>query len=182
MATKYLAQLADLATQTKKPANDPRLELALRRASNRFRDEVGHPVHRVENDSIRLNGRGTDTVHLPARPVDVHSVTVGGAVLVPDVDYEVDDDAGILRRLGNVWPDGLGRIRVVYSHGWEEIPGGIQDAVLEHAVTVAMVQAHLQQNSAGSTQASHFGAALVGTTEKWTKAVNKYSLNVGDRA
>lgn len=182
MAPKYLAKLADLSTQTRLPVNDPELELALRRASNRFRDAVHHPVHRVENETIRLNGRGGQTLHLPARPVDVHTVEVGGVVLVEGTGYEVDADAGILRRLGNYWPDGLGRIKVTYSHGWEEIPGGIEDAVLEHAATIAMVQAHLQQNSAGSTQESYGAAALIGTTQKWTDAVEKYRLNVGDRS
>lgn len=164
------------------PVNDPDLELALRRASDRFRDAVNHPISRVENDSIRLNGNGTDTVHLPARPVDVHTVTVGGVVLVEDRDYQVDTGAGILRRLGGWWPDGLGTVRVVYSHGWEEIPGGVQDAVLEHAATVALVQAHIQQNSAGGTQESYGAQALVGTTQKWEDAVAKYSVGRGDKS
>lgn len=183
MAPTYLAALTDLKL---KPGlsvlSEAELELALRRASNRFRDDVHHPVSRVENDSIRLNGSGGRTLHLPARPVDIHSVEVGGTVLVEDVDFEVDRDAGIMRRLGGFWPDGLGRIRVEYSHGWADIPGGIQDAVLEHATTIAMVEAHMQQNSAGSTQESYGAAALIGTTSKWEAAVGKYRLNVGDRS
>lgn len=107
---------------------------------------------------------------------------VGGTLLVEDTDYEVDQDAGIMRRLGGFWPDGLGRIRVNYSHGWAEVPGGIQDAVLEHATTIAMVEAHLQQNSAGSTQESYGAAALIGTTAKWQSAVDKYRINTGDRS
>lgn len=182
MAPKYLATLADLSTKTRIPVNDPDLELALRRASNRFRDDVGHPVHRVENETIRRNGNGSQTLLLPARPVDIHTVEVGGVALVEGVDFQVDEDAGILRRVGGWWPDGLGTVKVTYSHGWEEIPGGIEDAVLEHAATIAMVQAHVQQESAGSTQSSQIAQALVGTTAKWEAAVSKYRLNVGDRS
>lgn len=140
-----------------------------------------HPVLRVENDVIYLNGRGGDTLHLKAIPADVHTVEVGGETLVRDTDYQVDGDAGILRAAG-IWPDGLGNVKVTYSHGYETVPGDIQDAVLEHATTMVKVFAHLQQNSAGSTQESYQQAALVGTTAKWVECVEKYKINVADRA
>ena len=74
------------------------------------------------------------------------------------------------------FPEGLGNVKVTYDHGWAEIPGDVQDAVLEHAATLARVLAHLQQNSAGSTQESYGQAAMVGTTAKWADTVARYSL------
>lgn len=177
----YLANLSDLATKVRKPANDPNVELALRNSSGRFAGAVGYPVSKVENDVAWLNGNGTSTLLLRARPVEVHEVEADGVVLDPG-DYWQDRDSGIIRLKGGGWfPDGLGNIKVTYTHGWDPIPEDIQDAVLEHAATMARVLAHLQQNSAGSTQESYGQAAMVGVTQKWSDVVAKYSLN-GDRA
>lgn len=176
-----LANLADLSTKAKLPANDPRLELALRNSSGRFAGQVGYPVGRVTNDVTWLNGNGAERLFLKARPVDVHEVEVEGVVLSP-AQYWVDRDSGIIRLKNRGWfPDGLGNVKIRYDHGWDPIPEDVQDAVLEHAVTMARVMAHLQQNSAGSTQESYGQAAMVGTTQKWVDAVAKYSAN-GDRA
>lgn len=175
----YLAESSELATLTRLPANDPELLLGLKRASDRFRGAVGFPVHRVTGDTAELNGNGTSTLLLPALAVDVHSVSVDGQLL-PATSYSVDKSAGILRRKDGVWPDDLGNVVVGYDHGWESIPGDIQDAVLEHAATVALVLTHLQQNSAGSVQESYGAAAMVGITAKWADAVARYS--VGGRA
>lgn len=173
----YLAKQTDLATKARLRVNDPNVELALRNSSDRFRGEVGYPVHRVVGDVVYLNGKGTAKMVLPARPVDVHSVEVDGAVLLPGVGFRQDRDAGIIERTAGWFPEGLGTVKVTYDHGWEVIPGDIEDAVLEHATTIARVMAHLQQNSAGSTQESYGAAAMVGVTQKWAAAVARYSLN-----
>lgn len=176
MPEPYLAKAKDLSTLTGLPENDAELLLGLQRASNRFRGDVGYPVHRVANDVVRLNGSGTRTLLLPAFPVDVHTVSVDGEPLVYRTDYSVDARYGILRRRnGLVWPEDLGSVEVTYSHGWEAVPGDVEDAVLEHAATITMVLVHVQQNSAGSTQESYGAAAMVGTTAKWSAAVAKYS-------
>lgn len=172
----YLANLSDLAAKVRLPETAPNLELALRNSSDRFRGEVGYPVHRVTNDVVFLNGHGTDTLVLPARPVDVHSVEVDGLVLsAAQREFSVDRAGGVIRARGAVFPDDLGNVKVIYSHGWEVIPGDIADAVLEHAATLARVLAHLQQNSAGSTQESYGQAAMVGVTQKWADTVARYS-------
>lgn len=172
---KYLATIKDLAILTRLPETSPELELGLRRASDRFRGDVGYPVHRVAGDTVVLNGSGTRTLLLPAFPVDIHTVDIDGEQLTRPADYRVDQRNGILRRVGGIWPDALGNVTVEYSHGWEDVPGDVQDAVLEHAATITMVLVHLQQNSAGSAQESYGAAAMVGTTAKWSAAVAKYS-------
>ena len=178
-----LANLTDLQNRLKRLESDPALlELALRRASNRFRGAVGHPVERVADDTAYLNGDGTDTLHLPARPVDVHAVKVDGTLLVPVRDYSVDRNSGVIRRKNGWFTDDLGNVEVVYDHGYADIPGDIQDAVLEQASTLALHLAHLQQNSAGSTQESYAAQATVGTTAAWTAAVERYRVGKGDRS
>lgn len=177
----YLAKEEDLKTLLRhENIDDTELRLALRRASDRFRGNVDHPVHRVEDDQVRANGTGTARLLLKAAPITDISVTVDGRRLTEGADYQVDRNAGILYRRprGLWWPAGYGNVHVTYTHGWpaEEIPGDIQDAVLEHATTLAMVFAHLQQEGTGSVQATYGPAALVGTTQKWEDAVNKYKL------
>jgi hypothetical protein len=172
-----LAALTDLKTLLDgEPVSDAALTLALQRASDRFRGLVGHPVHLVTAERIWLGGDGTAVLLLPAAPVTDITVTVDGRQLTP-ADFEIARRHGILRRKGGqAWPRGLDNIEIVYSHGYETIPGMIADAVLEHAATLALVHAHVQQESAGSISASYGAAATIGTTQKWADAVNAYRL------
>ncbi|UXE04746.1 head-to-tail adaptor [Arthrobacter phage Shambre1] len=194
MATPPLVKTSDLAILTGKPSTDPRLALAAQRASDRFLGAIGYDPRAKAGDQVQLNGTGTSTLLLPAAPVTaINAVTVRGTAvwagsgpryrsgywasteLLDGPDFELDAAAGILRRNG-VWPDGLGNVTVDYDHGFEELPGDIADAVLEHATTLAMVLIHIQQESGGSTSATYGKEATVGTTQKWVDAVEKYRL------
>lgn len=185
-----LAAIADLATQTGLPAADPRLELALRRATDRFIGECNHRngndepcLFREADDEIYVDGSGGETLLLPAGPiVGIPTVFVDGVVL--GGTFQVNRRAAILRRIGGVWPRGLGNILVTYTHGFEEskIPGDISDAVLEHAATLATTMAHIQQEGGLSQSVTNFAAAQVGVTQKWVDTVQRYQLNRGDRA
>jgi hypothetical protein len=181
MATTYLATPEQLATLTKLPANDPNLLLALERASDRFRAAVGYPVHQVTDDVIWLDGDGTDTLLLPAAPFTTLSVELNGAALVAGSGYQASRRAGILRRAGG-WPDGLENIKVTYTHGWVIIPGAIVDAVLEQAATQAKDLAHIASESAGGQSITYGAQAMIGVTQKWVDAVEKYSLGRADRS
>lgn len=166
----------------KLPATDPRVELALRRASNRFRDAVGYPVHQVVGDHIWLDGDGTTTLLLPSIPVTAFSLSVAGAVLVQGTDYQLSRKNGVVRKVGGVWKDGLENIEVTYTHGWETIPGGIEDAVLEQASVQATQLVHIQRNDSGPVGQTFGAQATVGVTQKWADAVNKYAIGSGDRS
>lgn len=174
----YLAKPEDLAALIRLPETSPRLLLALERASNRFRAEVGHPVHLVQGDVVELDGDGTDTLHLPAAPFTSISVKVDGAAVT---DFTASRRSGVLRRACR-WPDGLGNIQVTYTHGYAVIPGAIQDAVLEQAAVQAVVLPGVQQETAGSQSITWGVSATTGATQKWTDAVNTYSLGRGDRS
>lgn len=173
MEAPLLAEPADLATLTALPETDPNLALALKRASARFQGPggIGYPLH-YETETIRLDGTGTHVLFLPAAPVDTITVTLDGQVLT---DYVISRRNGILRRR-EVWPNGLENIEVTYAHGYQDIPEDVQDAVLEHATTLAMVYAHVQQESGGGTQVTYGAAATVGTTQKWVETVEAYRL------
>lgn len=171
----------------------PKVALAARRATDRFLGEIGRELHR-RTETVTLNGSGTRTLLLPGAPVTtISSVVVAGATYAlqdpatpttAPAFYEQDLRAGILRAVNGVWPEGLGNIQVTYTHGYagiDDVPGDIQDAVLEHASTIAMVLAHLQQESGGSTSATYGQTALVGTTAKWVQVVQKYRLQAATR-
>lgn len=176
MAEPYLAPPAELATLTKLPADSPALLLALSRASDRFRQAVGHPVHLVEDDDVVLNGDGSEILLLPAAPFTDITVLVDGTEVT---DYTADRRGGYLRRTGR-WPYGLGNIEVTYSHGYSVIPGGIRDAVLEQA-QLNLIRAGVQAESAGTQSVTWGSQATTGVTARWSEAVAVYQLGRGDR-
>jgi hypothetical protein len=178
MAEPYLATPEDLAVLTKLPADSQLLLVALNRASERFRLAVGHPVHKVEDDLVLLDGDGTDFLFLPAAPFTDITVLVDGAAVT---DFVANRRTGVLRRK-SLWPEGMGNVSVVYSHGYDPIPGGIQDAVLEQASVLALVQAGVQSETAGPQQVTYGQQATTGTTQRWAEAVAVYRLGRGDRS
>lgn len=175
MEPPLLAEPEELATLTNLSATDANLALALKRASARFQGPggVGYQLHYQENDTIHLDGTGSRVLLLPAVPIEHLTVAIDGK---PVSDWALATRNGVLYRDGGIWPAGLENIEITYSHGYRQIPGDIQDAVLEHATTLAMVYAHVQQESAGGTQVSYGAAATVGTTQKWVETVNAYRL------
>lgn len=173
-----LGSVDDLATHTRLPADSDRLKLAMRRATDRFIGEVGHPLLLVEDDTVELDGNGMHILHLPAAPVKGRpTVVVDGEEID---DFQISRRHGILRRTRGRWPHGLGNVEVTYSHGYKDVPGDVSDAVLEHAATIATSLAHVQQESAGSNSVGFGTTAAVGVTQKWADAVERYRLNTGD--
>src|SRR5690625_3682743 len=79
-------------------------------ATQAIRDYCGWHVAPVEEETLTLDGTGTDTLLLPSRlVVDVTSVKVRGEELPKD-SYEWST-IGALRRLGNIWPDSYRSLR-----------------------------------------------------------------------
>lgn len=175
-----LADADDLATKLDVPATDGKLLLALKRASDRFRGAVGHPVTKVEGDTIELDGNGSHSLLLPAAPIiGTPVVTVDGAAVS---DFSVSRSRGMLRRRSTVWPDDLGNIEVTYDHGYEDVPGDIADAVLEQAELQFQILAGVAQMSLGSESFAFGAQATVGITQRWADAVATYQIGRGDRS
>lgn len=178
----YLADPADLAAWLPVPADDPKLLAALTAASRRFAGAVRHPVRAVTGDTVTLYGDCTDRLLLPAAPVlTVTSVTVDGTALAAGTDYKVRRDAGVLRRIGDVWPD-WAEVDVVWDHGYDPIPGDVQEVVIDQARTIYRVQPGVQTVQAGGEAITYGVQAAVGVTAQWTAAVERYRLNRGDNA
>lgn len=173
-ALEFLATPEDLGVLVRKPPTDPKIRLALKRASGRFRQDVGYPVTQVVDDVLTRLGDGTDTLFLKGAPVTAVSVSSGGEIIPPE-SYTLDAEAGILYAANACW-NWRTPFTITYTHGYTEIPEGIQDAVLEHATTIHKAYAHVQQETAGTNNASYMVAATVGVTQKWVDAVAAYRL------
>lgn len=171
---EFLATPEDLAVLVRKSSTDPKVRLALKRASGRFRDAVGYPVSLTTDDVLTRLGDGTDTMFLKAAPVLAVSVTSGGETIPPD-SYQLDAENGILYAVDKAW-NWRTPFTITYTHGYADIPEGIQDAVLEQATTICLSFAHVQQETALTNNASYGQAATVGVTQKWVDAVATYSL------
>lgn len=177
---QYCASLSDLQTLIGDSEQDPKIALALRRASDRLIGLIGWNPHYVENDTVTLNGAGRETLLLPY-------MHITGAVIVqvdgkPVNDFVVDPRAGILRRTNyRTWPDSLSNITVICSHGYKDLPGDIQDAVLEQAEAQYRTLTGISNYSVGGRSITFGAASTVGVTQKWTDTVHKYSLT-GSRA
>jgi hypothetical protein len=164
-----LAEAADLATRTGLASTDLQLLLALRRASDRFRGAVGHPVTEV-TETVTVNGDGSSVLLLPAAAVSVVTeVKVLGTVVT---DWEISVD-GRLRRTGGVWPNTYGGVSVTYTHGYTPVPADIQDAVLEAAEADLSAQPGVQSMAVGGESVTYHRA---GATQSWVAAVERYRI------
>jgi hypothetical protein len=176
-----LAAESDLALITRLPADSPKLTLALTRASERFRGRVHHNVT-TTTGTLVLVGNGASKLLLPG--IELRAITavrVDGAAVT---DFRLLRRTGVLvREPYAVWPKDY-EVEVDCTYGFEpdEIPGDIKDAVLEHAATIALSLAHLQQESAGASSAGYNQNATTGTTQKWVEAVNRYQVGEGDES
>jgi hypothetical protein len=148
---------------------------AVRRAGSRFRGETANPIHLVSNETVYLDGNGSNRLLLPAAPVvgdvvvKLYGVDISGSV-------RVQRRAGILKLTSGLFPDDYENVEVTYSHGYAEIPGDVEDAVLEHAETLVLTRAVIAQEGGGGVQATYTPAALVGLTQKWADTVARYTL------
>lgn len=183
MATDdYLADPDELAVWLGKPADDPKLLNALRAATRRFRGAVGHRVTLVTDDVVTLDGGGRRSLLLPVWPTTaVASVVLDGTELVEGMDYSWSD-TGVLRRLGDAWPDRLRCLVVTYSHGWVVVPEDIQEAVLDQARSMYTVVPGLQSKTVGAQSVTFGAQAAIGVTSQWSSAVDRYKVRTSGDA
>lgn len=178
---ELLADPSDLSIRTGLAADDPELELALRRATHDFRAAVSHPVTRVTDDTIYLSGSGTASLQLPARPVIGTVDIMIDDTEIPATRYELGREAGLVRLKHGVWPDGLDNIAVTYTHGHlpTKIPGDIASAVLEAAELSLNTTAGVDQIT---TAGESVRLSANGTTTQWAATVARHGIGRGDRS
>ncbi|TDC02603.1 mobile element protein [Micromonospora fluostatini] len=176
----YLADPARLARLLGVPDDDPRMLDALAAASGRFRGQVHHSVHLVEGDEVWLDGDGSTELFLPAAPVVARP-----RVFVDDRELDASEfewsRKGILRRRAG-WPDRLDAVRVLYDHGYAQIPADVEEVVIDQARVIHEVTPGVQTVQAGGESVTYGSTATTGVTAQWTTAVEAYRVGRGDRA
>lgn len=106
---------------------------AITEATAAIKNYCHQEIELVEDDEITLDSYGGVRVFLPELPVtEVSEVEEDGELLVADDDYKLGQH-GILWRVGRRWFEGIGALRIVYSHGWATLP----DDVIAVAVRAA---------------------------------------------
>lgn len=170
----YLCSIAALARSLGKSEQDPNLLYAVDRASARFRSAVGHNVTK-ETRTLVLDPPAGETLLLPAKGVSAITVKLGGT---PLERVEYSPRTGALRRRGG-WGSGLGSIEVTYTAGSDEVPDDVADAVAEQAASIyaTLATPGVQQISQGVRSITFGTASTVGTTQRWTEAVERHRLD-----
>lgn len=178
-AEQFLADPVELAVELGRAEDDPKLIAKLRAATRRFRGQVGHRVHLVEDDVVMLDGNGRQSILLPVWPTrSVAEVLLDGQELTEGTDYSWSE-AGILRRLGCWhWPDKLRCLQVTYTHGWpdDEIPEDIQEAVGERTQAAFNIPVGVQSKAVGGQSVTFGAQAASGATEAWLLAVGRHKV------
>lgn len=171
---QYLCSIAALARSLGKSEQDPNLIYAVDRASARFRSAVGHSVTK-ETKTLVLDPPAGETLLLPAKGVSWLMVKLGG-VLLEHVSYS--PRTGALRRRGG-WGTELGSIEVTYTAGSEDVPDDVADAVAEQAASIyaTLATPGVQQISQGVRSITFGTASTVGTTQRWSEAVERHRLD-----
>ncbi|MFG2679181.1 hypothetical protein [Streptomyces sp. NPDC048392] len=179
--------------------------LALRIASAAIRRFTGQVLSFVEDDEVLLEG-GERALVLPQRPVIVdtdHLLTVveipdGTGLEVPAVEnrdfirqgselrrgeplYDLSRTMGwpFNRPLG-IWAD---RVRVTYSHGYEEIPDEVLGVCLDLAAATLSNPRRLRSEAAGATSVTYtvetFGTgSLTSDHRKILRSFRRTALSV----
>lgn len=169
----YLCNVEDLARQLRLPASDPSVTAAARRASDRFRGETGWNVTR-ETQTLVLDPPAGETLLLPVRGVAKVEIVLGGLQIK---NFSYSRRTGAVHRHGG-WGTALGSIEVTVTSGAEEVPGDIQDAVLEHAAHLhaAGLAGGAQQITQGTRSMTLSGVAAHGVTRRWSDCVERYRV------
>lgn len=173
-------------------AADPVLKSRLRDASRRFREAVGWDISRTVGELVELNGDGGRILLLPVKYVQAIDVVAVDGVELARSAWRLDKRNGILERVGGVWPCGLARVHVTYTHGFDaeerdgedppglkHIPDGIQGAVLGMAEILLNITAGVSSRTVLGDTVAFGAAASVGATQEWTDAVNNYKIRAG---
>lgn len=161
--------------------SEPKVILALRATSQRFRGAVRHHVSHVVDDVEILDGNGLRSMLLRNAPVaEVSEVLVDG-VLLAATEYRYGRRDGRLRRMCGLWPDLL-PVQVTYTHGHDPVPEDIAEVVIDQARALYKVLPGIQSITTGAESFAFGAAASIGVTEQWSSAVQRHRLNRGDEA
>lgn len=171
---KFYADPSDVAERLGVPADDKTMLRRLAGATERFTSDIGRSLH-LSTEDYYASGDGGRTLHLPFAPIHgTPTVEIDGQ---PVTGVEVGRRTGILRLAGG-WPYGLENVRVEVTHGYETIPGDVQDVILEAVDAAHELQVGVESIGTGGENVK-FNAGLVngGVTAAWARVAEKYRLS-----
>lgn len=172
MSLPNLATVADLEVYAQRgPLDAAAADLTLRIASATIRRYTRQAITFVENETVVLAG-GERVLKLPQRPLVVDGMHPLTVVEIPDgsgVELPAQEERDFIRQgselhrgdpfysatrtmgwpfsrpLG-IWAD---RVRVTYSHGWQEIPDEIVGVCLDLAAATLSNPSRLRSETVG---------------------------------
>jgi hypothetical protein len=176
-----LAQPEDLATFLGfkfDVADDVRAEAILKMASGEVRDYLGLPITltTVTDEIVRPEPVRRRLILLRNRPVQRDSVTVkiDGTEFG---DYDLDHRSGEIWRVdGSRWPlPWKQETTVDYTHGFDQIPEGIQDVVLQRAAILWVNPEANMQRRRGDASTAFASSAdeATGLTKSMREALDR---------
>lgn len=175
---EQMTPLADptvLAQKLGTTEDDASMILALDLASARFRGQTRNPIS-LATDTVTLDAHGTRSLLLPfTHIVSVDALTIDGAEYTTG-EYEWSS-AGMLR-LKSVMPDLWRSVELTCTHGYQQIPQDVQEAVLDLATSMyPMLQSNAYTSYTTGTESRSFNQQLqVGYSAQWSACVNRYKV------
>jgi len=131
-------------------ADEAAAQQALDIASDTIRTYCGHSITQILNDTAKLDGTGTNTLILPAAPVNgIDSIEVDGE-LVPSTAYRWSKKGWVKRTDGHLWLDLPGSIEIIYNHGFATVPKAIVGVALSLAGRIHDGSSGIKQETIGS--------------------------------
>ena len=151
-----------------------RARLMLGEAEAVIIDEAGQPLDSRETTEV-LDGTGHRLLTLGRWPVtNLSAVHVKGTAL--DVSEDVEWSAtGVVKRLGEVWPESLRSVKVTYTAGHDPLPDVLTEVCLAAAARGYTNPEGKVQDSYGEWQTRFTPTDGVGLTSAERRIVARYA-------
>jgi len=157
-----LATVADLEAYLGRTFDDPTsAELAIDIASDIVRTYCGHSITQILNDNIFVDGTGTDTILLPAAPVNGIDLLEIDGELIASTKYKYSKKGWVKLTDGTTFPKTPNSIEIIYNHGFATIPDAILGIVLALAGRITDGSSGIKQETIGSYSVTYADPAPV---------------------
>lgn len=151
-------------------------------ASEVVRDYCHQDFTAATNQTVILDGTGTQWLLLPQTPVNaVDSVQVDYGLSSVDTLTEGQDDEylwyadGRLFRVGTTWPSDPQSVAVQYDYGYATIPASVRMVALQVAARI-FSQGLVRQESVGGYSATYASADMGGLAPAEERVLSRYRL------
>lgn len=142
---------------------DPGAIIAVDAACDFCRSVSEQTFNKVSNETITLDGTGTDVLVLPQLPVTkVSTVTVGEDA----AENWVLGSNGTLLKTSGVWTKGRRNVSVKYDHGYTEVPTDVRMVALALASRLVLQGPALQETNGDVSVRYAVAATDLTSTEK----------------